>query len=71
MVKREDKIEIDLETGRISFGGVFRGLGALVGLVARLNDSAAPEPGEVPAEVIADFDFLRRVDACRRQQVKS
>ncbi|MDP2932105.1 MAG: hypothetical protein Q8O05_06395 [Chloroflexota bacterium] len=71
MIKREDKIEIDLETGKISFGGVFRGLGSLIGLVSRLNDAAAPEPGEVPAEIMADFDFLERVDACRRQQVKS
>ncbi len=70
MIKREDKIEIDLETGKISFGGVFRGLGALIGLVDRLNE-AAPEPGEVPAEIMADFDFLKRVDACRRQLGKN
>jgi len=45
--KEEDKVEIDFGTGRISFGGLFKGLGNLIDLAARLREEGLEKSGEI------------------------
>lgn len=42
-----DKVEIDFGAGRISFGGLFKGLGNLVDLAARLREEGVEKNGEI------------------------
>ena len=51
MTKKEegDKVEIDFGTGRISFGGLFKGLGNLVDLAAKLREEGVEKRGEIGA----------------------
>ncbi len=65
MAAGNNRIDIDFDNGKITFGGVFRGLGSLVGLVAQLNGSLTPEA--VPEELRQDFEVVRRINAGRRQ----
>jgi HSP20 family protein len=49
MSKKEegDKVEIDFGTGRISFGGLFKGLGNLIDLAAKLREEGVEKSGEI------------------------
>jgi HSP20 family protein len=45
--EEEDKVEIDFGTGRISFGGLFKGLGNLIDLAAKLQEEGVEKRGEI------------------------
>jgi HSP20 family protein len=45
--KEEDKVEIDLGVGKISFGGLFKGLGKLIDLADRLKEEGVEKGGEI------------------------
>jgi HSP20 family protein len=47
--KKEDneKVDIDLGAGGISFGGLFKGLGNLIDLAIRLNEAGVQRGGEI------------------------
>ncbi len=49
MSKKEanDKVEIDFGEGRISFGGLFKGLGNLIDLAAKLREEGIAKSGEI------------------------
>ncbi len=42
-----DKVEIDFGTGRISFGGLFKGLGNLIDFAAKLSEEGVEKRGEI------------------------
>ena len=41
--KDEDNVEVDFGAGKISFGGIFKGLGNLIDLAAKLNEEGVIE----------------------------
>jgi HSP20 family protein len=43
----KDRIEFNFGTGRISFGGLFKGLGNLVDLASRLGEEGTEKEGEI------------------------
>lgn len=45
--KEEDRVEIDFGTGKISFGGLFKGLGNLVDLAVSLKEAEVKKSGEI------------------------
>lgn len=45
--KEEDKVEIDFGIGKISFGGLFKGLGNLIDLADRLKEEGVEKRGEI------------------------
>lgn len=45
--EEEDKVEIDFGAGKISFGGVFKGLGNLIDLVDKLKEEGEERRGEI------------------------
>ena len=45
--KDEDKVEIDFGVGKIGFGGLFKGLGNLIDLAAKLNEEGVAKSGEI------------------------
>lgn len=45
--KEEEKIEIDFGVGKISFGGLFKGLGNLIDLAAKLKEEGVEKRGEI------------------------
>jgi len=45
--KDEDKGEIDFDVGKISFGGLFKGLGNLIDLAAKLKEEGVAKSGEI------------------------
>lgn len=49
MAKKEerDKIEIDFGVGKISFGGLFKGLGNLIDMAAKLSEEEVEKKGEI------------------------
>jgi HSP20 family protein len=49
MSKKEetDKVEIDFGTGKISFGGLFKGLGNLIDLADKLREEGIEKKGEI------------------------
>jgi HSP20 family protein len=49
MAKKEenDKVEIDFGMGKISFGGLFKGLGNLIDLASRLSEEGMEKRGEI------------------------
>ena len=49
MAKKEenDKVEIDFGKGKISFGGLFKGLGNLIDLASRLSEEGVEKRGEI------------------------
>jgi HSP20 family protein len=49
MAKKEEKekIEIDFGIGKISFGGLFKGLGNLIDLAAKLSEEGVEKRGEI------------------------
>jgi len=49
MAKKEenDKVEIDFGMGKISFGGLFKGLGNLIDLAAKLKEEGVEKRGEI------------------------
>jgi HSP20 family protein len=44
---KKDKIEIDFGMGKISFGGLFKGLGNLIDLAAKLSEEEVEKKGEI------------------------
>jgi len=44
---KEDEIEIDFGMGKISFGGLFKGLGSLIDLASKLNEEGVERKGEI------------------------
>ena len=49
MARKEenDKIEIDFGMGKISFGGLFKGLGNLIDLASKLSEEGVEKKGEI------------------------
>ena len=49
MPKKEenDKVDIDFGMGKISFGGLFKGLGNLIDLASKLNEEGVKGSGEI------------------------
>jgi HSP20 family protein len=49
MAEREEKgnIEIDFGMGKISFGGLFKGIGNLIDLASKLSEEGAEKKGEI------------------------
>jgi len=49
MAKKEenDKVEIDFGMGKISFGGLFKGLGNLIDLASKLSEEGVEKKGEI------------------------
>ena len=45
--KEKDKVEIDFGVGKISFGGLFKGLGNLIDLAAKLKEEGVERRGEI------------------------
>jgi HSP20 family protein len=45
--EERDNIEIDFGMGKISFGGVFKGLGNLIDLAAKLSEERVERKGEI------------------------
>ena len=45
--KDEDKVEIDFGAGKISFGGLFKGLGNLIDLADKLKEEGVERRGEI------------------------
>jgi HSP20 family protein len=45
--KDEEKVEIDFGVGKISFGGLFKGLGNLIDLADRLKEEGVEKRGEI------------------------
>ncbi len=43
----EEGIEIDFGMGKIGFGGIFKGLGNLIDLAAKLNEEGVSKSGEI------------------------
>ncbi len=43
----KDEIEIDFGMGKISFGGLFKGLGNLIDLAAKMNEEGIARKGEI------------------------
>lgn len=59
----ENGIEIDFGIGKISFGGLFRGLGNLIDLAAKMNEEETKEEGEIkglPKNVKGVYGFSIR-----------
>jgi len=49
MAKKEenDKVEVDFGMGKISFGGLFKGLGNLIDLASKLSEEGVEKRGEI------------------------
>lgn len=49
MSKKEEnaKVEIDFGAGKVSFGGLFKGLGSLIDLAAKIQDEGVDKRGEI------------------------
>ena len=49
MPKKEenDKVDVDFGMGKISFGGLFKGLGNLIDLASKLNEEGVERSGEI------------------------
>jgi len=45
--KDEDKVEIDFGVGKISFGGLFKGLGNLIDLASKLSEEGVEKKGGI------------------------
>jgi HSP20 family protein len=45
--EQNDKVEIDFGTGKLSFGGLFKGLGNLIDLAAKLREEGVEKSGEI------------------------
>lgn len=45
--EEKDKIEIDFGMGKISFGGLFKGLGNLIDLASKLSEEGVERKGEI------------------------
>ncbi len=45
--KDEDKVDIDFGLGKISFGGLFKGLGNLIDLASKLSEEGIDKKGEI------------------------
>ncbi|MCJ7655678.1 MAG: Hsp20/alpha crystallin family protein [Dehalococcoidia bacterium] len=43
----EDKVDIDFGLGKISFGGLFKGLGNLIDLASKLSEEGLDKKGEI------------------------
>ncbi len=61
--KPEEEIEIDFGMGKIGFGGIFKGLGNLIDLAAKLNEEGVNRTGEIkglPKDVKGVYGFRIR-----------
>ena len=45
--KDNDRIEIDFGTGKVGFGGLFKGIGNLIDLASRVNEEGINRHGEI------------------------
>lgn len=45
--EEKEKIEIDFGIGKISFGGLFKGIGNLIDLASKLSEEAVEKKGEI------------------------
>jgi HSP20 family protein len=45
--EEKEKIEIDFGIGKISFGGLFKGMGNLIDLASKLSEEAVEKKGEI------------------------
>ncbi len=62
----EEGIEIDFGMGKIGFGGMFKGLGNLMDLAAKLNEEGVNQTGEIkglPKDVKGVYGFRIRTMA--------
>lgn len=61
--KENDKVEINFGTGKISFGGLFKGLGNLIDLASKVSEEGVAKRGEVkglPKEAKGVYGFSIR-----------
>ncbi len=62
-VEPEEEIKIDFGMGKISFGGIFKGLGNLIDLAEKLNEEGVKRTGEIkglPKDVRGVYGFRIR-----------
>ena len=45
--EKNDKVDIDFGMGKISFGGLFKGLGNLIDLASKLSEEGVERSGEI------------------------
>lgn len=45
--KEEERIEVDFGIGKISFGGLFKGIGSLIDLASQLSEEGVERKGEI------------------------
>jgi HSP20 family protein len=45
--KEEEKVEIDFGIGKISFGGLFKGIGNIIDLASKLSEEGVERKGEI------------------------
>jgi HSP20 family protein len=58
--KPEEDVEIDFGAGKIGFGGIFKGLGNLIDLAAKMNEEGVSKTGEIkglPKDVKGVYGF--------------
>jgi HSP20 family protein len=58
--KPEEEVEIDFGMGKIGFGGIFKGLGNLIDLAAKLNEEGVSKTGEIkglPKDIKGVYGF--------------
>ncbi|MBN1191305.1 MAG: Hsp20/alpha crystallin family protein [Dehalococcoidales bacterium] len=58
--KPEEDVEIDFGMGKIAFGGIFKGLGNLIDLAAKMNEEGVSKSGEIkglPKDVKGVYGF--------------
>jgi HSP20 family protein len=57
---KSEEVEIDFGSGKIGFGGIFKGLGSLIDLASKLNEEGVNRTGEIkglPKDVKGVYGF--------------
>ena len=66
--EENDRVDIDFGVGKVSFGGLFKGLGNLIDLAAKLREEGVEKSGEVrglPKDAKGVYGFSIRTLAAK------